>query len=171
MGTVCTIVTDIKVIIAYSSVAHIGLALASLFVLSKLRVIAGLTMFITHAASSSFIFMQRYFIYLRSRTRRVLVNKTASHWSRGFAVSWFAACIGIIGAPPTANIIAEITTFIRVIKFCPGAVIPLAIGALLAGAYSLALFSFILHGNLENQSFKKIPLTQLEFASAALHIF
>ena len=71
----CTQVLDIKVIIALSSVAHIGLGLLAVSFAHKIGLLAFIFIILRHGFSSSLIFLFRFLIYKRVNTRRLLRTK------------------------------------------------------------------------------------------------
>ena len=170
IGILCSTSSDIKTIIAYSSVAHIGLALLAACSITLEGMLAAALVFITHGASSSFMFMQSFFIYTRSQTRSILLTQNSLNWSGGFSLSWFMACIGILGAPPSANILAEISAIISIIRFSKLLRPFLIGGALLAGAYRLGLFSFVYHCKSFKRSLRH-PASLIETSSIVFHLY
>ena len=75
IGFICLNQLDIKVIIAYSSVAHIGLVISSLLYFSNIGLIGGVILIVAHGLSSSAIFYGRNLLYLRRFSRRILLRK------------------------------------------------------------------------------------------------
>jgi len=74
---ICTQCTDIKVLIAFSSVAHMALAVLTLLRGATLRVECCLLILLRHGISSSIAFYFRFLFYKKSKTRRMLLNKRA----------------------------------------------------------------------------------------------
>ena len=66
---------DLKVIIAYSSIAHIGIIIRSLLYRRTLRVLGGVGVIVSHGVSSSGIFFGGNVFYKLSFSRRLLLNK------------------------------------------------------------------------------------------------
>jgi len=71
----CLRQTDAKVIIAYSSVAHIGLAIAASFINLQISLIGVYLILIAHGLVSSGIFAAANTIYEQVRTRNLLLSK------------------------------------------------------------------------------------------------
>ena len=170
VGGICVITTDIKVIIAYSSVAHIGLRLGALACLSRCGILACLLILLTHRASSSYMFMQSFISYSRVGRRNILLNKGLGAWSPSFCGAWFLACLGILGAPPTANILSEIITFLALVSQSTFSAFILVVGAVLAGAYSLSLFAITFQG-VNNSANRLKPINSLELMLMLYHSF
>jgi NADH-ubiquinone oxidoreductase chain 4 len=75
IGFICIQQLDIKVVIAYSSVAHMGLVIRRLFYLTSYRITGTLLLIVAHGLRSSAIFFGSNLLYLRSFSRRILLRK------------------------------------------------------------------------------------------------
>lgn len=75
IGFICVQQLDIKVIIAYSSVAHMGLVIRRLLYLTSYRIIGAILLIVAHGLRSSAIFFGGNLLYLRSFSRRILLRK------------------------------------------------------------------------------------------------
>merc|ERR1712141_506213 len=74
-GVVCLNQLDIKVIIAYSSVAHMGLVIGRFLYLTAIGFSGGLILIVVHGLSSSAIFFGGNTLYMRRFSRRLLLTK------------------------------------------------------------------------------------------------
>lgn len=72
---VCVTNTDIKVIIALSSVVHIVMVIAPFLIFNNLSILTSILVIVTHAFGSSGIFFMAFIFYSRSFSRNLLVNK------------------------------------------------------------------------------------------------
>jgi len=75
IGFICVNQLDLKVIIAYSSVAHMRLVIGGLLYLRNLGLVGAIILIIAHGLSSSVMFFGGNVIYTRRLTRRVLLRK------------------------------------------------------------------------------------------------
>lgn len=75
IGVLCTQATDIKVLIAFSSVAHMALVVLMIAAQLEFRTRCSYLVLISHGLSSSAAFFFRFLIYQRSQSRRILLNK------------------------------------------------------------------------------------------------
>ena len=75
IGFICLQQLDIKVIIAYSSVAHIGLVIRGLIYITMFGSLGALSLIIAHGLSSSVIFFGSNTFYLRRHSRRIIITK------------------------------------------------------------------------------------------------
>merc|ERR1712113_137614 len=75
IGFICVNQLDLKVIIAYSSVAHMRLVIGGLLYLRNLGLVGAIMLIIAHGLSSSVMFFGGNVLYTRRLTRRVLLRK------------------------------------------------------------------------------------------------
>ena len=137
----CLTQTDIKVLIAYSSVGHISFVIASLFSLSRAGKFAALAIIVAHGVSSSGIFLGAAYIYEHSHSRSMLNLKGFMVNFPLFAITWFLVCLGNMGAPPTLNLIAEIWRIVALLNFSQWAALGLALRTFLAAAYTFLIYA------------------------------
>lgn len=114
IAVACAYQADIKSIIAYSSVAHIGIILAAMFRLNRIGISGAWGTIVCHAFASSGLFFGANWLYSRGGRRRLVLNKGALLKSPSFALPWALLCCANIGAPPRINLGAEIMCIIRV---------------------------------------------------------
>ena len=114
VGITCLKITDLKSVIAFSSVAHIGVVVIIILYGVKLFSWAGAFIILTHAFRSSSIFYGRYVIYIVRGTRNILLNKGGVALFPGFALCWLVAVMASIGTPPFINLASEVySLFLR----------------------------------------------------------
>ena len=100
--------TDIKTLIAYSSVAHIGIALGACLLVRRLSIWAAVLIYISHGFVSSGLFLGAYHLYARFGSRSLILVKRSLTYFPIFSLFWFILCLGNIGAPPSLNLVREI---------------------------------------------------------------
>jgi len=108
ISLLCIVQIDIKVIIAYSSVAHMGLVCACFVDIRKLGMLAGTALILAHAISSAGIFTGANFIYLNTNRRSIILNSGGLAIQPWFTLFLFLLCLGNMAAPPTLNLVSEI---------------------------------------------------------------
>jgi len=115
VGLTCLKITDLKSIIAFSSVSHIGIVIIISIFMAKLFAWRALFIILTHAFRSSFIFYGRYVIYCIRGTRNILLNKGGVRLLPRFSLCWLVATIARMGTPPFINLASEVySIFLRV---------------------------------------------------------
>ncbi len=165
----CLRQTDLKVLIAYSSVAHIRLALACLCNSSQLALTASLFMLLAHGVSSSAIFGLANLLYLNRGSRRILLIRGSLSLLPFFSLFWFFVLAANIAAPPRINLIAEILRAAYLVSSASMAGIAFAICSFLAAGYSLLLYASPSQGQRDGLSFPLKQVNPLNFLFMFIH--
>ena len=155
IGFICIQQLDIKVVIAYSSVAHIGLVIRRLLYLTRYRIIGAILLIVAHGLRSSAIFFGGNLLYLRSFSRRILLRKGILGLSPFISFLWFVTIIRSMAAPPIVNLIAEVVCIIRIVRFSLVNILWIGLSIFIAGAYSLILYARTQQSNILRK-FRKI---------------
>lgn len=145
---VCLVQIDIKSLVAYSSVVHINFILRSIITLIKLRFIRGYIIIIAHGLCSSRIFYMVNVFYYRTRRRLLFINKGLINLIPFIIILWFIICIFNFSFPICLNFISEIFIIMTLINWELSLIIYLIIIRFIRRAYSLYLYSYVIHGNL-----------------------
>ncbi len=141
IAILCLRQTDIKVIIAYSSVRHIRMVIACLASLTKLGFLAGFILIIAHGVSSSAIFAGANYIYLIQHSRNILLTNGILRFSPALTLLWFLVCMGNIAAPPTINLLSELWTITTLRSINWIIILIFAVTSFFAVAYTLIIYS------------------------------
>lgn len=144
---ICLRQTDLKALIAYSSIGHIGLITAGVISNSYWGFEGALIIIIAHGLRSSGLFAIANSLYESTHTRRLFLTKGIQAIFPIISIMWFFLAIANIAAPPSINLIAEISLFSSILFSSPYTRLPLFLSSLLAGAYSLFLFTSTQHGH------------------------
>lgn len=146
ISIICLRLRDLKIIIAYSSVAHIGLILCALLINNFLGYRGGLILMLAHGIRSSAIFLISFYLYQRNYSRRLLLTKGVLIWSNSIPIFWFLILITNIAAPPSFNLLSEIL-IIRSLALSNNANIGVLLLVVLSRtAYSLIMYSSRVQG-------------------------
>lgn len=148
ISLICLRQIDIKALIAYSSVAHIGIVLRGLLTLTYWGLRGSYTLIIAHGLCSSGLFRLANISYERLRRRRLLINKGLLNFIPRISLWWFLLCAGNIAAPPTLNLLGEIRLLNRIISWSYISIFLLIFLFFFRAAYSLYLFALRQHGNI-----------------------
>lgn len=162
---ICLRQSDIKSIIAYSSVGHIGLIVAGILTNSKLGLQASLSIIIAHGLRSSALFCIANIRYNITLTRRIILTKGFLTTIPILSIWWFIFCCANIAAPPRINLIREIFLIISIIRHSISIILPLSLISFITVAYSLYLYSTTNHGPTINIS---APISQIRSADINL---
>lgn len=145
---VCLRQLDLKSLIAYSSVAHMGIVLRGLITLIHWGLSRSYTLIIAHGLCSSGLFCLANINYERVHRRRLLINKGLLRFIPRIRLWWFLLCARNIACPPTINLLGEIGLLNRTIRWSWITILGLRFLSFFRAAYSLYLFSYTQHGKL-----------------------
>ncbi len=154
---------DMKKLIAYSSVAHMGFVTLGLFTFTQQGVEGGIFQMISHGIVSAALFFSVGVVYDRTHSRRIndyggLVNVMPK-----YSILLMVFTLGSLGLPGTTGFIGEFLILMGTFKksFLVAAVASL--GVILGAAYMLWLYKRVVFGELTNQKLlKMIDLSKVE---------
>lgn len=113
---ICFIQVDIKALVAYSSVVHIGILLSGIRTIILIGFDGALMIMVGHGLVSSGLFFLVGCVYDRSGRRSLLLNKGIMVLFPRFTAIWFLLRIFNIRAPPSLNLLREILLTTRVLS-------------------------------------------------------
>lgn len=143
---ICIRQTDLKSLIAYSSVSHIRLVLAGLISNTIWGIWGATTIILAHGLLRSALFAAANITYETSNTRNLLLNKGINILFPSISILWFLICAANMAAPPSINLLGEILLIASNISFSAILIIPLGLIRFLAACYSLIIYTRINHG-------------------------
>lgn len=146
---ICLIQTDLKVIIAFSSIVHIRINLIILTQIKRIVEESFILANLRHSAISAALFLGFGRNYSWLKRRRSLLLKGMFLLSPVFFLCWFAVCFLNISLPPSIGFIGEVLIVYIVFSFSSQLFLMSFLFSLLfwlVGAYCLLLFSVIAHG-------------------------
>ena len=145
---ICVQQTDLKSLIAFSSVSHIGLIIAASLSFTTMGWKSSLTIIIAHGICSSALFAFAALIYEMSHTRNLFLLKGFLILIPSIIPCWFLLSAFNLGAPPSINIIGEIIAISSCISFSQILIPNLAVIILTVGVYCIIIYTLISHGQL-----------------------
>nr|UNO53736.1 NADH dehydrogenase subunit 4 [Ixodes ovatus] len=146
VGFMCLFQTDIKSLIAYSSVCHMGMILGGMMNWNFWSSYGSLLLMLGHGLCSSGLFCLGNMLYERFFTRSMMLLKGLGKIFPNLSMWWFLLSIVNMSAPPSMNIIGEIFLMGSLMKFSMVFIFPVMMISFLSACYSLYLFSYINHG-------------------------
>lgn len=142
----CIRQVDIKILVAYSSVVHIGLILSRIITLINFRIKGSYIIIIAHGLCSSGIFFLVNLCYLIRNSRLLIMNKGLINIYPRISLIWFLLCSSNLSAPISLNLISEIILIISLLNWNFLNLIILIILIFFRFLYSLNLFRYTQHG-------------------------
>ena len=147
---------DIKKLIAYSSVAHMGIVTIGIFIVNQQGLEGAMIQMISHGIVSAALFLCVGVIYDRMHTRNInfyggLVNKMPK-----YSVVFMLFVLASIGLPGTSGFIGEFLVILGAFQKNSFIALFAALGIILGAIYMLYLYKKIIFGTLENEKLKEI---------------
>ena len=146
----CLRLRDIKIIIAYSSVRHMGILIAALRLNNFSGAFGAIRIILAHGATSSAIFLMAFLMYQANHSRSLLLTKGILGWSVSLPLLWFLVLISNMAAPPTFNLLAELLLILNLTLARAINIIFLALIILIGTAYSLIIYRASTQGSIIN---------------------
>jgi len=170
VGFICCRLNDLKVLIAYSSVAHIGLVICGIYSITYYGINGVLAIILSHGISSSGLFCIANIYYERTRSRRFYLNKGLIILTPLFRLFIFILCSCNISAPPSINLISEILLMVSVLNFDFLIMFVFFFGSFLGAVFTIYIFSYSQHGKFIGLNLGFINIKQRELNSLFIHI-
>nr|QNV11664.1 NADH dehydrogenase subunit 4 [Morellia hortorum] len=148
VSLICLCQTDLKALIAYSSVAHMGIVLAGLMTLSYMGICGSYTLMIAHGLCSSGLFCLANISYERLGSRSLLINKGLLNFMPSMTLWWFLLSSANMAAPPTLNLLGEISLINSIVSWSWLSMLMLSLLSFFSAAYTLYLYAYSQHGKL-----------------------
>lgn len=167
----CCRATDIKVIIAYSSVVHIALIIFNLLGGANISLEGIWWAMLAHGVVSSGMFAGANIIYECRHSRRLLINKGLLRFRPAFTFLWFILLIINFAGPFTLNLAAEIFLITGALGVRVYAVWPVATLSFFSAAYNLILYASSQQGKPGPLSHLSLSTTPREFNLLLGHIW
>nr|QLD97254.1 NADH dehydrogenase subunit 4 [Rhipicephalus appendiculatus] len=166
----CLFQIDLKSLIAYSSVSHMGIALAGCLTFFTHGSYGMLMMMIGHGLCSSGLFCLSNMIYERFHTRNIFMIKGMMMIFPNLTLWWFLFSIINMSAPMTMNLFGELFLGLSLIKFSMVMSLPVMMMIFLSACYSMFMYSYINHGK-SWVMFSNKSISIREYYLLLLHFF
>lgn len=150
---ICLRQIDLKLLVAYSSVAHISLVIAGLIILITWGWGFSYSLIVAHGLCSSGLFYLVNLYYERLGRRSLIINKGILGFFPRVTLWWFLLSSSNIAAPPSLNLVGEVGLINRIVGWSNYLIILLAFISFFRAVYSLYLYSFSQHGKLNTLIF------------------
>lgn len=141
--------TDLKRIIAYSSIAHMSLVVLGLFSFHSLGIEGAVLQSISHGFVAGGLFLLIGILYDRYHSRFLYYYGGLVHFMPLYSAILLIFTMSNIALPGTSSFIGEFMILIGVYKTSIFITIIAALGVILSGAYSLWLYNRMIFGNIK----------------------
>ena len=148
---------DMKKLIAYSSVAHMGFVTMGIFTATKQGIEGGLFQMLSHGFISGALFMCVGVVYDRVHTREIAAYGGLVHRMPLYAFLFLFFTLGNVGLPGTSGFVGEILAMVGAFKVNSWIAFFAAFGVILSAAYALRLYRMVIYGDLTKPALMEIP--------------
>jgi len=139
---ICIRQVDLKCLVAYSSVAHIGSVLCGLLCFLWIGNLGSYLMILAHGICSSGLFCLLNLMYERWRSRRIILMKGGLVCTPILSFWWFTLCVGNMSCPPRFNFVSEVLIILGIMRWNSYFFVVLLILLIIRGVYTVYFFCF-----------------------------
>nr|QAX91202.1 NADH dehydrogenase subunit 4 [Parrhinotermes aequalis] len=143
----CMRQTDLKSLIAYSSVAHMGLVIGGIMIFNYWGACSSFALMIAHGLCSSGLFCLSNISYERLGSRSLLINKGLMGFMPSMTMWWFLLSSCNMAAPPSLNLLGEIGLLSGLVSWSWLLMFVLVFVSFFSAAYSVYMYSYSQHGS------------------------
>jgi len=147
---------DMKKLIAYSSVAHMGFVTMGIFAANQQGIDGAIFQMLSHGLVSSALFLCVGVLYDRMHTREIAAYGGLVNNMPKYAVAFMVFTMANVGLPGTSGFIGEFLTLIGTFRANTWVAFFATSGIILSACYALWLYRRIVFGALEKESLKKM---------------
>ncbi|HHG89303.1 MAG TPA: NADH-quinone oxidoreductase subunit M [Devosia sp.] len=147
---------DIKKLIAYSSVAHMGFVTIGIFVGNVYGVQGAIFQMLSHGIISAALFLSVGVIYDRMHTREISAYGGLVERMPRYAFVFMVFTMANIGLPGTSGFIGEFLILFGIFQINTWVAFGALLGVILSAAYALWLYRRVIFGALEKEALKAI---------------
>nr|AAK08551.1 NADH dehydrogenase subunit 4 [Casuarius bennetti] len=136
-SSICLRQTDLKSLIAYSSVSHMGLVIAASMIQTDWSFSGAMILMISHGLTSSMLFCLANTNYERTHSRILLLARGLQPLLPLMSTWWLLANLTNMALPPTTNLMAELTIMTALFNWSTPTIILTGLATLLTASYTL----------------------------------
>lgn len=145
---------DIKKLIAYSSVAHMGYVTMGIFAANAQGIQGGIFQMLAHGLVSGALFLCVGVVYDRMHTREISAYGGLANNMPKYAVAFLIFTMANVGLPGTAGFVGEFLTLMGAFRANTWIAFIATLGVILSAAYGLWLYRRVVFGALDKEALK-----------------
>uniref|UniRef100_UPI0030FDFC26 NADH dehydrogenase subunit 4 n=1 Tax=Hyporthodus niveatus TaxID=160726 RepID=UPI0030FDFC26 len=169
-GSICLRQADLKSLIAYSSVSHMGLVVGGILIQTPWGFTGALILMIAHGLTSSALFCLANTNYERTHSRTMLLARGLQVILPLMAAWWFFASLANLALPPLPNLMGELMIIASLFGWSWWTLVLTGAGTLITASYSLYMFLMTQRGPLPSHITGLDPSHSREHLLLALHL-
>nr|YP_009245092.1 NADH dehydrogenase subunit 4 [Dactylomys dactylinus]AMR73888.1 NADH dehydrogenase subunit 4 [Dactylomys dactylinus] len=169
-SSICLRQTDLKSLIAYSSVSHMALVIVAIMIQTPWSFMGATALMIAHGLTSSLLFCLANTNYERMHSRTLLLARGLQMLFPLAGLWWFIASLTNLALPPTINLIGELLIITSTFSWCHLTIILTGLNILITALYSLFMLISTQRGKLPYHIYNTPPTFTRENVLMTLHI-
>nr|BAO02735.1 NADH dehydrogenase subunit 4 [Notorynchus cepedianus] len=169
-SSICLRQTDLKSLIAYSSVSHMGLVAGAILIQTPWSFAGAITLMIAHGLISSTLFCLANTNYERMHSRTLLLARGTQIILPLMATWWFLANLANLALPPTPNLMGELLIITSLFNWSNWTILLTGLGVLITASYSLYMFLMTQRGPTPQHLLSLHPTHTREHLLLNLHL-
>nr|YP_009944130.1 NADH dehydrogenase subunit 4 [Rhipidura dahli]QOD95974.1 NADH dehydrogenase subunit 4 [Rhipidura dahli] len=163
-SAICLRQIDLKSLIAYSSVSHMGLVIAATMIQTQWAFSGAMILMISHGLTSSMLFCLANTNYERTHSRILILTRGLQPLLPLMATWWLLANLANMALPPTTNLMAELTIVITLFNWSSFTIILTGTAIILTASYTLYMLITTQRGTLPSH------ITSIQNSSTREHL-
>ncbi|HEY3267469.1 MAG TPA: NADH-quinone oxidoreductase subunit M [Armatimonadota bacterium] len=169
---VAAVQPDMKKLVAYSSVSHLGFVMLGLFAFNAQAWQGAVMQMVNHGISTGALFLLVGVLYDQRHTRLIREYGGVASITPLFNVVFLTAVLSSAGLPALNGFVGEFNILLGAFQASPGLTIAATTGVILAAVYLLWMFQRVMHGNVTHEENRKLKdLTHWQMAYLAPLLF
>ncbi|KAI5914946.1 NADH-quinone oxidoreductase subunit M [Thauera sp. 2A1] len=169
IGFVALVQTDMKKLVAYSSISHMGFVTLGFFMFNQLGIEGAIVQMISHGFVSGAMFLCIGVLYDRVHSRQIADYGGVVHTMPKFAAFFMLFAMANSGLPATSGFVGEFMVVLGAVKFNFWVAFAAAVTLILGAAYTLWMYKRVVFGKVANSHVAELEdINAREFAFLAI---
>nr|YP_009182347.1 NADH dehydrogenase subunit 4 [Bradypus variegatus]ALO62226.1 NADH dehydrogenase subunit 4 [Bradypus variegatus] len=169
-SSICLRQTDLKSLIAYSSVSHMALVTVAILTQTPWSITGASTLMIAHGLTSSLLFCLANTNYERTHSRTMILTRGLQTLLPLMALWWLLASLANLALPPTINLMGELFTIMSTLSWSNTTIMLLGLNMTITALYSLSILITTQRGNPTNHIHMIKPTFTRENTLMLMHL-
>nr|UPM52033.1 NADH dehydrogenase subunit 4 [Potamogale velox] len=170
-SSICLRQTDLKSLIAYSSISHMALVILAIMIQTPWSFMGASTLMVAHGFTSSMLFSLANTNYERIHTRTMIMARGLQTILPLMSAWWLLACLTNLALPPSINLIGELIITSSSFSWSNITMIILGTNMIITSIYTLYMLISTQHGYPPHHTKSILPSFTRENTLMALHMF
>jgi NADH-quinone oxidoreductase subunit M len=154
---VATVQKDMKKLVAYSSVSHLGFVMLGRIALNVQGIEGGILQMVNHGISTGALFLLVGILYERRHTRLISEYGGLFKIQPVFATVFLIITLSSLGLPGLNNFVGEFLILMGTFRVSPGFALLASLGVVLSAVYMLWMFQRVMFGPVTNEENRALP--------------